>query len=61
MSRLLSLGSHSTSSTTAATLDLVSPAPAATQYTIHVGAGMTDAQGHMMDMEEGMLFSFTTS
>jgi Big-like domain-containing protein len=23
----------------------------ATQYTIHVGAGMTDAQGHMVDMQ----------
>jgi len=28
------------------------PRAAGTQYTIHVGAGMTDAQGHMMDMQD---------
>lgn len=28
-----------------------SPLAAATQYTIHVGAGMTDAQNHMMNMD----------
>jgi len=27
------------------------PLSAGTQYTIHVGAGMTDGQGHMMDMD----------
>jgi len=27
------------------------PLPAGTQFTIHVGAGMTDAQGHMMDLD----------
>ena len=29
-----------------------SPLAAGTQYTIHVGAGMTDAQGDMMDMDK---------
>jgi Bacterial Ig-like domain len=29
-----------------------SPLAAGTQYTIHVGAGMTDDQGHMMDMAD---------
>ena len=28
------------------------PLAAGTQYTIHVGAGMTDAQDHMTDMDE---------
>ncbi len=28
------------------------PLAAGTQFTIHVGAGMTDSQGHMMDMDE---------
>ena len=28
------------------------PLAAGTQFTIHVGAGMTDAQNHMMDMDE---------
>lgn len=27
------------------------PLAAGTQYTIHVGGGMTDAQGHMMDLD----------
>jgi hypothetical protein len=29
-----------------------SPLAAATQFTIHVGAGMTDAQDHMMNMDD---------
>lgn len=29
-----------------------SPLAAGTQYTIHVGAGMTDSEGHMMDMAD---------
>lgn len=29
-----------------------SPLAGGTQYTIHVGAGMTDSQGHMMDLAE---------
>ena len=29
-----------------------SPLAASSQYTIHVGAGMTDSQGHMMDLAD---------
>ncbi len=36
---------------TTLTCTLTNPLASGTQYTIHVGGGMTDAQGHLMDMD----------
>ena len=46
------MGCAWSSNRTLLTCTPATPLAAATQFTIHVGAGMTDSQGHMMDMDE---------